>query len=249
MASGSRALDAAGIARLFRPTKDAYPKMTLRSFCGGQLIYGNLDDHIGYLRILSFDDYSQNGDHVSALNGALDAILSDRRLKGLIIDLRVNLGGDERLGLALASRLTQQSYLAYRTETRLSGDQWAVSDKVAVEPSTLRSFSGPIVELIGPLTMSAGEIFALALRGRTPQVTTVGENTQGLFGGVLGRRLPNGWVFGLPNTRMVAPDGRSFDAKGLLPDIPIAAYTVARSLRSGDPALATAIEVVRRKSQ
>src|SRR6516165_8674757 len=58
MASGSRAFNDEGIARLFRPMEDAYPQMALHSFCQGQLLYGHVDDHTGYLRILSFDGYS-----------------------------------------------------------------------------------------------------------------------------------------------------------------------------------------------
>ncbi len=53
------------------------------------------------------------------------------------------------------------------------------------------------VELISPLTIGAGETFTQALMGRTPHVTCIGENTQGVFSDVLGRSLPNGWRFGL----------------------------------------------------
>ncbi|MGI9075101.1 MAG: hypothetical protein ACR2JB_28150 [Bryobacteraceae bacterium] len=101
------------------------------------------------------------------MNAALNEILSDPVLQSLVLDLRVNLGGDDRLGLAFASRFTQISR---------------------------------IVELIGPLTMSAGETFTQALMGRSPHVLRVGEATQGLSGSVLQRHLPNGWQFGLPNT-------------------------------------------------
>ena len=247
MTSGSRALNAEGIARLFRITTDAYPRMVLRSFCQGQVLYGHVDREIGYIRILSFDGYSKDKDNVGALNGTLDTIFSDRTLRGLIIDLRVNLGGDDSLGLAVASRLTQHSYPAYRTEKRMPGDKWETSETLAVGAAAAQRFTGPVAELIGPLTMSAGEIFALALMGRTPRVTTVGEDTQGLLGGVLGRHLPNGWVFGLPNSRIVAPDGRSFEGKGLSPEIHIPGYSGDHSLRSGDPPLAMALEVVRRQ--
>jgi C-terminal processing protease CtpA/Prc len=249
MASGFRGLNAEGITRLFRPVKDAYPMMTLRSFCEGQLLYGHLDKRIGYLRILSFGGYSATGDNVGTLNGAFDTIFSDPDLSGLVIDLRVNLGGNDRLGLAVASRLAQHPYPAYRIERRLPGNRWEASNTAAVEPSAPPRFAGPVVALISPLTMSAGEIFALALMGRTPHVTTIGEDTQGLLGGIIGRHLPNGWLFALPNTRIVSPEGRSFEAKGLPPEIHIPAYGEARRSRNGDPALVMAIEVVRRQFQ
>jgi len=110
---------------------------------------------------------------------------------GLVIDLRANLGGDDRLGLTAASRLTQQ-YPAYRVETRVAGTAPEVPKATAmtVVPSQPPRFSGPVAALIGPLTMSAGEIFAAALMGRSLHITTIGEPTQGLVGGALGRRLP-----------------------------------------------------------
>jgi hypothetical protein len=247
MASGSRSLDGQGIARLFRPTERAFPTMVLRSFCRGQLLYGHVDDAIGYLRILSFHDYSTTEENHRALNRALDEILSDQNLMGLVIDIRVNLGGDDRLGLAAASHLTLQPYPAYRVERRVPGNKWEGSEIASVMPSGAPRYSGPVAELIGPLTMSAGEIFALALMGRTPHVTTIGEATQGLLGGVLGRHLPNGWVFGLPNTRTIAPDGRSFEAKGLVPEIHMPAYGDADSSQESDSPLAAALDVLRRQ--
>jgi hypothetical protein len=246
IASGSRSLDGRGIAALFRPTGQAYPNLLLRSFCNGQLQYGRLDDGIGYLRILSFDDYSTTEESRRAMNRALDEILADRTLRGLVIDVRVNLGGDDRLGLAMASRLTEHPYPAYRVEARLPGGHWQTSeaDLAAVAPAP-PVFSGPVAALISPLTMSAGEIFALALMGRTPHVTTIGESTQGLLGGVLGRHLPNGWIFGLPNTRVVSPDGRSFEAKGLSPEIEVPAFSDGSDSKGGDRAIAAALHVLK----
>ena len=46
---------------------------------------------------------------------------------------------------------------------------------VTVRPSTRRVFSGPVVELIGPITMSAAETFTQALMERTPSVVRIGR--------------------------------------------------------------------------
>ena len=40
-------------------------------------------------------------------------------------------------------------------------------------------YRGRVVLLIGPDTLSGGETFAMALMGRVPKVTFVGENTPG----------------------------------------------------------------------
>ena len=66
---------------------------------------------------------------------------------------------------------------------------------------------------------------------RVPPVVRVGENTQGVFSDVPGRRLPNGWRFGLPNERFVT-NGRSYDGPGIAPDVTVPIYP-ATDLESG----------------
>jgi hypothetical protein len=54
----------------------------------------------------------------------------------------------------------------------------------------------------------------MALLGRKPVVSRIGENTQGVFSDVLTRHLPNGWSFGLPNEIYLTEDGKAFDGLG-----------------------------------
>ena len=100
------------------------------------------------------------------------------------------------------------------------------------------------MELTGPGTVSAGETFTQALMGRTPHITRIGENTQGVFSDVLGRRLPNGWRFGLPNEVFLTPDGKAFDGPGIPPDISVPVFAASDLAAGKDPALAKAIEVL-----
>ena len=73
--------------------------------------------------------------------------------------------------------------------------QWTPGQPSIVRPGARLGFKGPVVELTGPLTISAGETLTQALMGRTPRVIRIGENTQGVFSDVLFRTLPNGWHF------------------------------------------------------
>ena len=121
-------------------------------------------------------------------------------MKGLIIDVRINPAALVPC-LAVASRLTGTKYLAYSKVTRnnLSGPpSFNQPQPTWVDVSTLPGYRGKVVLLIGPDTLSGGETFAMALMGRKPHVEFVGENTQGVFSDVWGRKLPNGWTFGLP---------------------------------------------------
>ncbi len=240
-----------GMADLLGITDRVYLKTPLRRFCEGQIEYGHVDDATGYLRILSFGGYVKDAGYeagLAALEAALDDIFSDPALKRLVIDVRINFGGADPYGLAIASRLATAEYLAYTKEARadpIDRNKWTPGDASLVRPSARPGFRGPVVELIGPLTISAGETFTQALMGRTPRITRIGENTQGVFSDVLGRRLPNGWRFGLPNEVFRTPQGTTFDGAGIPPDISVPVFADDDVAAGRDPAMAKALEVLR----
>ena len=205
---------------LWAITDRTYLKAPVRKWCNGKLQYAHVDDHIGYLRIVSFSGYSDEEGFeagLAALESALDEIFSDPELQGLVIDVRLNFGGDDPHGLVIASRLATRKYLAYTKVARVDAvnrNKWTPGDPSVVRPSVRPGFRGPIVEVIGPLTISAGETFTQPLMGRTPHVTPIGENT-GVFSDVLSRKLPNGWGFGLPNEVFRNKQETTFDAVGI----------------------------------
>jgi len=236
---------------VFKVTDSAYLKSPLRKFCNGQVQYGHVDETTGYLRILGFSGFSEGdfdfASDLAILEKALDTIFSDPNLKRLIIDVRCCSGGVDPYGLAIASRLTTHDYLAYNKVARadpVDRKKWTPGDPSIVNPSTRPGFRGPIVELIGPTTRSAGESFTQALMGRSPHITRIGENTQGVFSDVYGRTLPNGWGFGLPNEVFLTPDGKAFDGSGIPPDIQVPVFAPADLAAGKDPAMAKAIEVL-----
>jgi C-terminal processing protease CtpA/Prc len=248
-----RAFRGTGRATLLGVTERAYLKAPLRTFCNDQIQYGHIDEATGYLRILSFSNYAKEGGFaagLAALEAALDDIFSDRALASLVIDVRINGGGADPYGLAIASRLATTEYLAYTKVARadpIDRNKWTPGDPSVVRPSTRAGFRGPVVELIGPLTISAGETFTQALIGRTPRITRVGENTQGVFSDVLGRRLPNGWRFGLPNEVFRTPQGTAFDGPGIAPDVPVPVFADDDVAAGKDPGVAKALEILRKK--
>ena len=242
-----------GVPALLAVTERAYIKTPLRKWCNDQIQYGRLDDATGYLRILSFSGYAKERGFAAgleALETALDAIFSDPSLKGLVIDLRINFGGSDPYGLAIASRLATVEYLAYTKVARADAvdrNKWTPGDPSRVHPSSRPGFRGPVVELMGPLTISAGETCTQALMGRTPHITRIGENTQGVFSDVLGRHLPNGWRFGLPNEVFRTPEGTAFDGTGIPPDITVPVFADEDVAAGRDPAMAKALQLLRKK--
>jgi len=239
-----------GMPALLAVTERSYLQAPLHKWCRDQIQYGHLDRTTGYLRILSFGGYSEVPGFaagLAALEAALDSVFSDPALGRLVIDVRINFGGDDPYGLAIASRLAASEYLAYTKEARadpVDRDRWTPGDPSWVRPSSRPGFRGPIAELIGPLTVSAGETFTQALMGRTPHVTRIGENTQGVFSDVLVRRLPNGWRFGLPNEVFRTPEGTTFDGMGIPPDIPVPVFADEDVTAGKDPGLAKALQVL-----
>jgi C-terminal processing protease CtpA/Prc len=219
----------------------------LRKWCNEQIQYGHVDDSTGYLRILSESRYTKEEDFSAglvALETAFDTIFSDPTLKALVIDLRINFGGMDPYGLALASRLATTGYVAYSKEARfdpVDRTRWTPGQPSHVRPSTRPGFRGPVVVLTGPLTISAGETMTQALMGRSPKVLRIGENTQGVFSDVLRRTLPNGWYFGLPNEVFRSPDGKTFDGAGIPPDIEVPVFAADDLAAGRDPGLERAL--------
>jgi hypothetical protein len=241
-------LEPAERTRALGITEQKYIRGPLESFCNGQVQYGRLDSGVGYVRLTSFSNFGSEPGFESgsrALEAALDRIFADAHSwPALVIDVRINSGGSDAWGLAIASRLTAVPYVAYAKQARSDPSdpaRWTDPQPSEVRPSSRPSFHGPVVELIGIHSVSAAETFTQALLKRAPKVTRVGENTQGVFSDVLSRRLPNGWIFGLPNERFVT-DGKSYDGPGIAPDVLVPVFPRADVGAGRDRALEKALE-------
>jgi hypothetical protein len=222
----------------------------LQRFCEGQVEFGMLGPDVGYLRIRGFSRYSKDGAFetgLAALDAALDTAFANARAwKGLIIDVRLNGGGADPYGIAIARRLTSTPYTAYVKQARsdpVDPTRWTAEQPSVVQPTSRPSFLGPVVELTGIQSISAAETFTQALMNRKPKIIRVGETTQGVFSDVLGRTLPNGWRFGLANERFVT-DGKSFDNVGISPDVAVESLTAAARATGRDAAVEKALAIL-----
>jgi hypothetical protein len=222
----------------------------LQRFCEGRVEFGMLGLDVGYLRIRGFSGYSKDGAFetgLAALEAGLDtAFATTRGWKGLVIDVRLNGGGADPYGIAIARRLTAASYTAYAKQARsdpADPTRWTEAQPSVVQPSTRPSFRGPVIELTGVQSISAAETFTQALMNRKPKIIRVGETTQGVFSDVLGRTLPNGWRFGLANERFVT-DGKSFDNVGIVPDVAVESLTPAARATGKDAAVEKALAML-----
>ncbi len=220
------------------------------AFGNGRLVYADLPGGRGYLRIGAFerlkksDQWAANEAEVKRM---LDTVFTPARVAGLtmlVIDVRNNPGGQDALGIEIAGRLTDRPYLAYTKAARndpADPSKHARPQQVQVTPSAGARYTGPIRMLTGPLTISAGETFTLAMMGRTPAPERFGENTQGVYSDTLDRKLPNGWTVTLGNEDFTAPDGRSYEGPGIPPTRPMPVYPPAELAANQDSVLAAAL--------
>lgn len=223
-----------------------------REFAGGAIVYGRLADSIAYLGINGFAGYSESGpaEHDRIMGDALERIFAEAGgWRGLVVDVRGNPGGFDFLGLRVAGRLTETAYVAYTKEARNDPADPARTTRpvpVEVRPATGPRYRGAVVLLTSRFSGSAAETFAMALMGRRPEVSRIGENTQGIFSDVLNRSLPNGITFGLPNEIYRTPSGQSFDIVGVPPHVHVAVFTPEELDGGRDSALDAAISALSR---
>ncbi len=218
-----------------------------RAFAGRKLVYADLPDGRGYLRITAFEGYDPDDDsHLASkpeLDRMLDAVFTESRvraLRSLIIDVRLNTGGDDALSLLVAGRLTDRPYVGFTKSARNDPDdpaRHARAHPASVTPADGPQFTGPVHLLTSDMTVSAGETFIQTMMGRTPAPARIGTTTQGVFADSMTRRLPNGWSFSLGNEDYVGPDGRNWEGAGIPPTVTTPVFPDDELERAADSAL------------
>ncbi|MFJ3516927.1 S41 family peptidase [Streptomyces sp. NPDC090131] len=235
-----------------RDLKDA---RRLQDFAAGRITYADLPGgQGGYLRISGFGGYAGDGASYAAelaeLDRALDTVLGLERtqhLKGLVIDLRINGGGSDAMGLHIAGRLTDTPYLAYAKRARndpADPTRHTRPQPQYVTPAQGPRYTGPVAVLTGASTVSAGETFTQALMDRPGRTVRIGQPTQGVFSDVLVRKLPNGMSVWLPNEELLARSGRTFDGAGIPPHLTEPVFTAEEFDQNKDSAFDRAVQVL-----
>ena len=218
----------------------------LRSGANGQLIWYQTED-IAYLQINAMTEFSADADdnaaELAALEEALDHCLEDiQDSAGLIVDVRTNNGGQDFLSMAIASRFVSTEQLAFSKQARQGNDK-AELQYAYIQPRGDFQYLKPVVLLTSTSTVSAAEVFTLIMRS-LPQVTVVGEATQGALSNTLERKLPNGFSFSLSNEFYYSTEGEWFEGSGIPVDVEVPFFTQEQREAESDAGLEMAYAIL-----
>lgn len=174
-------------------------------------IYGKIkNENVGYI----YFDYV--GDNFFVFDEFLNKF---ENANGIIIDLRHNQGGDFTYCFSEIRRLTNEKRYVFRSKTKngKGKNDYTEWKEWYLEPKTPH-FNKPISVLMDRYTISAGERSVMAFK-TLPNVTLIGDTTNGAHGTMIARELANGWYFTIVPQKVEMADGLSYEGIGIAPDI------------------------------
>jgi hypothetical protein len=198
----------------------------------------------GYIRILELEGVKKR-----RLTAALEKIADDfKALKGMIIDIRDNPGGEDSIAITIISRFCDRKRVAFHRKTKIGPgeDDFTPLKTWYLEPQGNVRFTGPIVLLTCDSVFSGGEAFALAIK-QLPHVTIIGDHTNGIFSYQLEKKLPNGWEYCLSYQVYFSADMVCYEGNGVPADIEL--FNKKADIENGiDPLITRALELLKSKN-
>jgi len=169
-------------------------------------------------------------------------------LKGFIIDIRDNPGGDDSTVITIINRFCDHKRVAFHRKTKIGPEKDDLTPLKTwyLEPQGDIEFTRPIVVLTCDSVFSGGEVFALAIK-QLPYVTVIGDHTNGFFSYQLERNLPNGWEFCLSYQIYLSADLVCYEGIGVPVDIELL-NSMADIENGVDPLITAALEVLRSRN-
>ena len=200
---------------------------------------GRIGENIGYVLIGSWER-----DKCGLVETEFPNVIADlSATNGLVIDVRPNTGGDERVARTVAQYFATGPVVYAKRELRdadAPGGFTPLQDVVLTPAEGVAPYGKPTAVLTGPVNMSSNEAFLLMMRAAG--ATLVGEKTLGASGNPQPVELGNGVTEYLPSWRAYQADGNPLEGVGLTPDVEVA--TNAADLQAEDPVLDAAVSVV-----
>jgi hypothetical protein len=169
-----------------------------------------------------------------------------RNAPGLILDVRMNPGGNDSLAFEVAGRFARSSaafgYVRFRNGP--SHGDFGPTNTRTLNPRGSWQYAGTVLLLIGRRCASSNESFIAAM-GQLPNVTLVGDRTAGSTGNPGTFPLANGWSYTVSRWIEYTTDNRPIEDIGLTPDVFVPAGPEDFAM-SRDPVLDRALKTVPR---
>ncbi len=189
-------------------------------------------ENIGYLRIREFDTIT-----VDQYTEAM-AVLTEQGMKGLILDLRSNPGGDLSAVVDIARKILPAGLIVYTEDKEGNRKEYTCDGD--------RELQIPLVVLVNGYSASASEILAGAIQDYN-KGTLIGTTTYGK--GIVQRihRLDDGTALKLTVSAYFTPSGRNIHGIGIEPDIELEYDYEANEADGTDNQVEKAVEVLEGK--
>ncbi len=171
--------------------------------------YRILPGDIGYIRFTMFQRTS-----VDEFKKALEALEKDKKLKGIIVDVRNNPGGLLDSAVAISDYFLPKGALIVYTKGRIPES----IKKYYSTHNPIVPLDVPVVMLVNGGTASAAEILTGALR-YNDRAIVVGEKTFGKGSVQTLYPLDMGYAMKITTAKYYMPNHKCIDGKGIEPDI------------------------------
>ena len=172
-------------------------------------------------------------------------------IRGMILDVRYNIGGNSDNAFKLLSILIDEPVEAARWRTRKylpayrswgEPEEWHEEESGGIQPAEGKRYSGPLVVLAGHHTASAAEDFLVPLK-YSRRAKIIGDVTAGSTGNPVTVQLPGGYILRVCSKHDSFPDGEEFVGIGIQSDILIK-NTQKDVAEARDAVLLKAFEVI-----
>ncbi len=221
---------------LYRPSTDTEydVELTLQEIVTQTVFWHMLDQEIAYLQITAFDKVTQE-----QFNTAWQEIQESGAMKGMVLDLRGNLGGNLDTVISIANTLVPKGLIAY-TEDKAGNREEYYSEG--------EGCGVPMAVLVNEYSASASELLCGALKDRGV-AKVVGVTTYGKGIVQTTWSLSDGTAYKMTTGKYYTPNGVNIQGTGIEPDIYIdlteEQHQMEEVPEDEDMQLQTAIEAVR----